>query len=56
MPPAQARRFVTSTGARFVLADCAARANLAWVLAPIIRSAHHFGCAAVYQILPPTTP
>jgi hypothetical protein len=50
MPPAQAQQFVTSTGARFLLADCTARANLARDLAPIISSTHHFGCAAVYQI------
>jgi hypothetical protein len=56
MPRAQAQQFVTSTGARFLLADCTARANLARDLAPIISSTHHFGCAAVYQISPKTTP
>jgi hypothetical protein len=50
IPPAQAQKFVISTGARFLLADCTARADLARELAPIIGSSHHFGCAAVYQL------
>jgi hypothetical protein len=49
LSPAQAQKFVSGTGARFLLADCTARADLARDLAPIIRSTHRFGCAAVYQ-------
>ena len=56
LPPAQAQKFVTSTRARFLLADCTARANLARDLAPIIRSTHHFGCATVYQLQAQTPP
>jgi hypothetical protein len=52
MAPAQAQKFVTSTGARFLLADCTASAKLARDLSPIIRSSRHFGCAAVYELRP----
>ena len=52
MPPTEAQTFVLSTGARFLLADCTARADLARELAPIIRSTHPFGCATVYQLDP----
>lgn len=52
MPPAQARSFVAGTGARFLLADCTARANLGRELAPMIRSVHRFGCATVYKLDP----
>lgn len=52
MPPAEAESFVASTGARFLLADCNTRANLERDLAPIIQSAHRFGCATVYQLDP----
>jgi hypothetical protein len=47
-PPA-ARRFVESTGARFVIADCHAH-NLTGVLAPLTTAIHRFGCASVYTI------
>jgi hypothetical protein len=50
MPPAEARTFVVSTGARFLLADCTARASLRRELAPVIHSTHAFGCATVYQL------
>jgi hypothetical protein len=46
----QALRFVARTGARFLLADCTARANLRRDLAPIVVATHTFGCAAVYQL------
>jgi hypothetical protein len=46
----RARAFVLSTGARFVLADCAARANLAQTLAPAVATVHRFGCVRVYEI------
>ena len=48
----QAVTFVAGTGARFLLADCTARANLERELAPIIQSVHRFGCAAVYRLEP----
>ena len=53
MSPARAQMFVSSTDARFLLADCTARANLARDLAPVISSTHNFGCAVVYQLHPP---
>ena len=52
MRPAEAQTFVVSTGARFLVADCTARAGLAGEIAPIIRSSHPFGCATVYQLHP----
>jgi hypothetical protein len=45
-----ARSFVLGTGARFVLSDCGAHADLTRSLAPLKLSAHRFGCAAVYEI------
>jgi hypothetical protein len=50
MTPAAAQRFILNSGARFVLADCQTTANLPKLLGPIIRSAHGFGCAAVYEV------
>ncbi|HTP19287.1 MAG TPA: hypothetical protein VMJ65_06760 [Solirubrobacteraceae bacterium] len=50
LTPAAARNFVLGTGARFVLADCQTTADLPKLLGPIIRSAHGFGCAAVYEV------
>jgi hypothetical protein len=44
-----ARAFVRSTGARFIVADCASR-SLARTLAPMITSARHFGCITVYAV------
>ena len=52
IPPAEAQTFVVSTGARFLLADCTARASLRRELAPIIRATHLFGCATVYELGP----
>jgi hypothetical protein len=48
--PAAARSFVLGSGVRFVLADCQTTADLPKLLGPIIRSAHGFGCAAVYEV------
>jgi len=48
--PRTARTFVLGTGARFVLADCRSRADLARLLAPIIRSVRRYGCARVYAV------
>jgi hypothetical protein len=50
MTPAAAQRFILNSGARFVLADCQTTADLPKLLGPIIRSAHGFGCAAVYEV------
>jgi hypothetical protein len=50
MAPADARHYVLSTGARFVLADCGTNSVLATSLAPIVKSVHQFGCAAVYEV------
>jgi hypothetical protein len=46
----QARAFVRSSGARFVLASCAPRVNLLKLLGPLIISVHRFGCAAVFDL------
>jgi hypothetical protein len=45
-----ARRFVVSSGARFVLTDCETAADMRTLLGPVIRSTHLFGCAAVYEV------
>ena len=50
LSPAAAQSFVLHSGARFVLADCQTTADLPKLLGPIIRSAHGFGCAAVYEV------
>ncbi len=50
MTPVAAQSFVLSSGARFVLADCQTTADIRTLLGPIIRSAHGFGCAAVYEV------
>ncbi len=47
---AATRSFVRSSGARFVLADCRTAADMRKLLGPMIRSAHGFGCAAVYEV------
>jgi hypothetical protein len=48
--PVPARNFVFSTGARFILAPCQSRTNLAHDLAPILASVHRFGCATLYTL------
>jgi hypothetical protein len=50
LTPAEARKFVLSTGARFVLQNCRSRADLERTLRPIIGSVHRFGCATLYRI------
>ncbi len=50
LPADVTRIFVTQIGARFVLADCETRPDMTAVLAPITRSVHRFGCAAVYEL------
>lgn len=47
---AAARRFVLGSGARFVLADCRSRANLARILAPTKVNVRRFGCTIVYEL------
>jgi hypothetical protein len=56
LPAGAARWFVRQTGARFVLADCYSRPDMATVLAPITASVHRFGCAAVYELSDPSPP
>jgi hypothetical protein len=46
----QARAFVRSTGARFLLRDCNSNADLAKVLGSLVVSEKRFGCAAVYEV------
>jgi hypothetical protein len=53
MGPSEAREFVADSGARFVLADCTATANLRRLLAPMIVGIRRFGCAAVYELQAP---
>jgi hypothetical protein len=48
--PARARAFVRSTGARFVLKDCASSADLNKLLSPLVVSMKRFGCASVYEV------
>jgi hypothetical protein len=50
VPAATSRWLVQQIGARFVLADCTTRPDMASVLAPITESVHRFGCAAVYTL------
>jgi hypothetical protein len=50
LTPSAARSFVRASGARFVLADCSTRVDMRKLLGPLIRSAHGFGCAAVYEV------
>lgn len=54
LSPVQAQRLVAGTEARFLLADCTTRADLGRELGPIIASAHRFGCATVYGLMPCT--
>jgi hypothetical protein len=50
IPANAARRFVRSTGARFVLVDCGSRQDLDVSLASLIGSVRRFGCASVYTL------
>jgi hypothetical protein len=50
LTPSAARSFVLTSGARFLLADCTTRADMRKLLGPLIRSAHGFGCATVYEV------
>jgi hypothetical protein len=46
----QAVHLVQTSMARFLLADCQDHADLSALLAPILTSVRHFGCATVYQV------
>ena len=50
LPADATRSFVSQIGARFLLADCGTRSDMAAVLAPLTESVHRFGCAAVYEL------
>jgi hypothetical protein len=56
MSRSQGVRFVRSTGARFLLADCTAPSNLPQLLAPVTTSQTRFGCASVYELDAPGPP
>jgi hypothetical protein len=50
LAPPLARRFISRTRARFVLADCASRANLSRILRPLLVDVRRFGCATVLEL------
>jgi hypothetical protein len=50
IPGYAVRSFVSQIGARFLLADCQTRPDMAAVMAPLTRSVRRFGCAAVYEL------
>lgn len=52
MAAGRARPFVESSGARYLLADCGARADLPRLLGPLITATARFGCASVYTLRP----
>jgi hypothetical protein len=56
LSPRQARQFVRTSGARFVLADCHTKADLTRELAPMLAGVRRFGCATVYEIDAPGRP
>ncbi len=51
MKPAAARAFVTSTGARILISDCAHPVSLTRTLGPLIATSYRFGCARVYLLV-----
>jgi hypothetical protein len=56
MPAADARAFVRSTGAKFVLSDCQSGGTLDKALTPISTTVARFGCARVYALDAPARP
>jgi hypothetical protein len=50
MTSAQAREFIQSAHARFLLADCRPTARLDKLLRGLVVGVHHFGCATVYDV------
>lgn len=51
---AQGRQLVLASRARFVVTDCEQPADLRRTLRPFLLAVHSFGCAAVYELRPPT--
>jgi hypothetical protein len=52
MSRARARRFVTRSRARFILASCAPHVDLDRLLGNLVADVRRFGCAAVYELNP----
>jgi hypothetical protein len=52
LAPSAARRFVSQTGARFLLSDCKDRADLGPALGSLVSDNRRFGCATVYTLRP----
>jgi hypothetical protein len=50
MPVAPARAFVTATGAKLLVSDCAHRVDLRRTLGRLLTGVHRFGCASVYLL------
>jgi hypothetical protein len=50
MSRAQARSFVLSSGARFLLADCRGTVDLRRLLGSMVVDVRNFGCATVYEL------
>jgi hypothetical protein len=56
MTPAAARRFVSQSGARFLLAGCQRHVDLRRWLGSLLAATHTFGCATVYELVTPGPP
>ncbi|HEX8076054.1 MAG TPA: hypothetical protein VF545_13850, partial [Thermoleophilaceae bacterium] len=52
LPAARARALVRASGARFLLSDCHARADIDRVVAGFTDPPRRFGCATVYRVRP----
>jgi hypothetical protein len=50
MGPAEARRLVRRSRARFLYSDCHGRADIERTVAPFTLGAHRIGCATVYRV------
>lgn len=50
LTPGQAAAVIRRSGARFLLSDCAGRADIARIVAAVARPAGRFGCATVYEV------
>jgi hypothetical protein len=53
MSRAQARAFVLSSRARFILSSCSPHADLQRLLGTLVLGVHRFGCATVYELNTP---
>jgi hypothetical protein len=51
LQPDEARRFVRSTGVRFIVSDCRHSTDLAPLLGPLVTE-RRYGCARVYEVRP----